>query len=576
MSNEKIMISFCETYHNKGGVPLYPHRYVKVLSFHNTACGELAPVYDSINAFFINTQGQKVFGRTFLKAFGFYEGLACVCDESGFYHITEDGKSAYKQRFAWCGNFVEGACVVRDREGRYFHIDSQGQRIYTESFAYVGDYKYGIAVAVLDNGKCVHIFTDGTRVHRGEFLELEPFHKGVAVAKDEKGYFHIDKNGKPLYDERYTKLEPFYNDRALGVDYAGNKIVIESDTLQQAKSQKVCRGDIQASQNRIPHYVNPKLTDWHYKQDIAKKAFDFFEMRIVYAILELGILESIRDTHSLALQDRALPLYSKKLIISWLQTNGYITGENLNNKATQILALKPLICYWHGLVFQTSCYIKESLQEGREYFSHIFGESFFSYLESSPIHRQYFQFIASFYAKDYDITPLCFSNETICDVGCGSGTLLQTIKQQYPHIKAIYADKQDMRIHKEDTFIPVDFFLPLPKSIDADIFIMSRILHDYDDKRAMAILANIADSMRINSTLYLFETLISTHSPRGLSVSFHLLNFLGGRERSLEDFSLLLKNVNLMITNVFQSDTVIAIIEVKKIDTKRKIYEKHL
>lgn len=59
MSNEKIMISFCETYHNKGGVPLYPQRYVKVLSFHNTACGELAPVYDSINAFFINTQGQK-------------------------------------------------------------------------------------------------------------------------------------------------------------------------------------------------------------------------------------------------------------------------------------------------------------------------------------------------------------------------------------------------------------------------------------------------------------------------------------------------------------------------------------
>lgn len=140
-----------------------------------------------------------MFIKTFIKAFGFYEGLACV---------------------------------VRDSNEVYFHINSQGKRIYTENFAYVGDYKYGIAVAVLESGKCVHIFTNGARVHNKAFVELEPFHKGVAVAKDEQGYFHIDKSGEALYEARYAKLEPFYNDRAFGVDNVGNKIVIEADTFK--------------------------------------------------------------------------------------------------------------------------------------------------------------------------------------------------------------------------------------------------------------------------------------------------------------------------------------------------------
>ena len=140
MSHEKITLSFCETYHTRDGLPLYPQRYIKVLSFHHTTYGDIAPVYDSVGAFFIDMQGQKVFTKTFIKAFGFYEGLACV---------------------------------VRDSNEVYFHINSQGKRIYTENFAYVGDYKYGIAVAVLESGKCVHIFTNGARVHNKAFVELD-------------------------------------------------------------------------------------------------------------------------------------------------------------------------------------------------------------------------------------------------------------------------------------------------------------------------------------------------------------------------------------------------------------------
>lgn len=272
MFNEKIEISLDETHHVIGDKPLYAKRYYKVLSFHNG----IAPVYELVNkkdkllkAFFIDTNNKKLFMREFQKAFGFYEGLACVSDESGFYHILENGKDAYNKRFAWCGNFIEGACVVKNGKGKYFHIDIFGNPLYEYKFEYVGDYKYGIAVALLKNGKCIHIKRNGKRFHNEEYEFLEPFHKGIAVAKDEEGYFHIDKSGRALYKQRYAKLEPFYNGKAFGLDFDGNKILIDESSINLK------------SQSKILSNTNKNFI----KNSIANEAFSFFRTRILYSIL---------------------------------------------------------------------------------------------------------------------------------------------------------------------------------------------------------------------------------------------------------------------------------------------------
>ena len=41
------------------------------------------------------------------------------------------------------------------------------------------------------------------------------FHKNFATARDSKGWFHINKKGEALYNERYLLIEPFYNGYAL-------------------------------------------------------------------------------------------------------------------------------------------------------------------------------------------------------------------------------------------------------------------------------------------------------------------------------------------------------------------------
>lgn len=232
-----IVISLDERHHIKGDQPLYKNRFDSVQSFHFPP--GYAPVKKQERAFFINTSGEQVFRRIFLNAFGFYSGIATVEDSSGFFHINEDGETLYDERFAWAGNFQEQACIVESAENnRFFHVNKQGQALYAERYRYAGDYRYGVAVVTMETGLCTHIDSKGKHLHGNFFLELDVYHKGYAIAKDEKGYFHINKYGQAQYSKRYEKLEPFYNGRSLASDTVGNKLLISNDANQQVIYQK--------------------------------------------------------------------------------------------------------------------------------------------------------------------------------------------------------------------------------------------------------------------------------------------------------------------------------------------------
>ncbi len=53
------------------------------------------------------------------------------------------------------------------------------------------------------------------------------FHKSYATAKDKKGWFHIDKNGNSIYNERYLMIEPFYNGFSLIETFKNKKQIID-------------------------------------------------------------------------------------------------------------------------------------------------------------------------------------------------------------------------------------------------------------------------------------------------------------------------------------------------------------
>ncbi len=598
-----ICLSLCETHHICNGVPLYKERYKKVLSYHKTTRFQdgIAPVFiekdGKEEAFFIDTQGKGVFQKSFFKAFGFYEDLAAVSDESGFYHINDSGEEAYNNRFAWCGNFVNGACVVRDKSGLYFHIDAQGKALYGHRFSYVGDFVYNIAVAVLENGKATHICKDGTFLHGKLFESLEPYHKGVAVAKDSLGYFHIDKNGKALYADRFTKLEPFYNGRAFATTLCGKQCilnekdysleVLESNPNGWVQDLGCEKWDIESKQNldsikdisclRTQYDKNMESngikdkTSIAYQRYFSKLAFSFMSLQILRSVFELGVLESLQDKDS----NKGFKTqgYSQTLLIDWLLQNGFIYKSTqssyiLTAKGQEALRLKNVFLYWLDLPYLVAHKLPESLRENKEMFSSIFNAGYFDMLHKDSKQQELFSAMAHFYASDYsDFMPI-LHNEVVCDIGCGSGALLDSIVKKYPNIHAIYADKTDLRMNKSGVFIEIDFFVPF--SIQADVFIMSRILHDYDDCKAIKILQNVAKSMTKESRLYIIESL-QDEKKQDIEVKVHLLNFLGGMERSLMEYESIVSKSGLKIVGVTKLQGIMSAMEIRKEQNEKHI-----
>lgn len=219
------MIARDRTHHLLEDVPLYRHRFRLVGSFHAPG---LAPVVDDTGAYHIDGEGRAAYSALFLETWGFYESLAAVKDAGGWMHVRPDGQAAYVDRHAWCGNFQQGRCTVRGIDGKYFHIGASGQPACQLRHLYAGDYREGIAVVrFAADGLCGHVDLAGNPIHDKRFLDLDVFHKGFARARDERGWFHVDRDGREAYGARFAAVEPFYNGQALCETINGARVIID-------------------------------------------------------------------------------------------------------------------------------------------------------------------------------------------------------------------------------------------------------------------------------------------------------------------------------------------------------------
>lgn len=224
MKWQQIIVSNDGTHFLYEGNLIFGKRFIEVLKFHSPG---LAPVLDKSGAYHINELGEALYSNRYKRTFGFYCNRSSVIEKTDWFHIDEKGNRAYSDSYSWTGNYQENLCTVRNNANQYFHIDLDGNRIYSENYIYTGDFKDGIACVKLQNGKFRHIDSKGNPINDLLFDDLGIFHKNFATAKDERGWFHIDKKGIELYSERYLMIEPFYNGFALVTQFDFSKKIID-------------------------------------------------------------------------------------------------------------------------------------------------------------------------------------------------------------------------------------------------------------------------------------------------------------------------------------------------------------
>ncbi|HEX3590079.1 MAG TPA: methyltransferase [Pseudonocardiaceae bacterium] len=130
----------------------------------------------------------------------------------------------------------------------------------------------------------------------------------------------------------------------------------------------------------------------------------------------------------------------------------------------------------------------------------------------------------------------------ILDVGGGDGTLLTAILRAHPGVRGRVLDLPPAATAATGRFaaaglgdragaVPASFFDPLPGGADA--YVLSDILHDWDDHHAHRILTGCRQAAAPNGTVVVIEPVRGQGADTGIDL-FMLMCF-GGRERTVDE-----------------------------------------
>ncbi|MFE1321132.1 methyltransferase [Kitasatospora phosalacinea] len=223
---------------------------------------------------------------------------------------------------------------------------------------------------------------------------------------------------------------------------------------------------------------------------------------------------------------------------------------------------------WTGLPAERDTWtdLVRSVRTGEPAFERVHGQSVWDHLRDRPEAFQVFdramteasrQIIAPVVAA-YDFG----SFETVVDVGGGRGALLAAVLAANPGVRGVLFDQPDViaeagRPLKEAgvadraELVPGDFFAAVPAGGDA--YLLSNIIHDWDDDASERILGRIVEVLPPGGRVLLVEALLPSGLQPLLNVKLMDLDMLllcGGRQRTEAEFAALLARVGLRLTRV--------------------------
>jgi SAM-dependent methyltransferase len=180
-------------------------------------------------------------------------------------------------------------------------------------------------------------------------------------------------------------------------------------------------------------------------------------------------------------------------------------------------------------------------------FARTFGADFWTWLAANSAERATFD-AAMAGGKERKADRLAAlewrPDETVIDVGGGNGALLRALLALRPELRGIIldlpeTDRDESALGNRIDFVAGSFFDSVPQG---DAYVLSSILHDWNDERAAAILRTIRAAAPPHARLFLLETVLSPgNDPHGAKWLDLLMLVLGGRERTKEDWHMLLE-----------------------------------
>jgi len=217
-----------------------------------------------------------------------------------------------------------------------------------------------------------------------------------------------------------------------------------------------------------------------------------------------------------------------------------------------------------------------SVQTGKTSAEKALGMPIFDYFAQNPDQGSLFsETMVGFHGREpaavadaYDFSGF----KTIVDVGGATGHMLATLLERFPGPKGVVFDmphvQKDAEAHIASRgladrlrFQPGSFFESVPPGGDA--YILSHIIHDWNEEQCVTILGNVRKSMNPGGKVLVIEMVLppgNTPHP-GKMLDMIMLAIPGGQERTEAEYRPLLAKAGLKVTRVVPTESAVSVLE---------------
>lgn len=227
--------------------------------------------------------------------------------------------------------------------------------------------------------------------------------------------------------------------------------------------------------------------------------------------------------------------------------------------------------FWNALQV-----LPERVADGRTGPEIVYGKTFFELMSQRPRDAERFHrmLIATHgdepvaVAEAYDLSWA----QRVVDVGGGIGTVLLESLHRHPHLHGVLFDRPEVADHARRHIAEAemsarcevtsgDFLDSVPSGADA--YLLSRVLHDWDDDICVRILRSCAQAMTASSRLLVVEKVLPSNDEPHLGKRLDLIMaaLTHGRERTAAEYKNLLALAGLRVMRHVPTDSASSIIE---------------